>query len=127
MGATQAENLRSWRHRWPLTPRMQGLLGRHQGPVLHAEKKYSAVCRGGGVTAMRSWSSKAHQDIHIEDQSEVGSNALSVNRMLLQKSCAQLPGAVQRLQSSDPEENEATTNFVRKIITDSMQNLEAPK
>ncbi|KAE8766951.1 protein TSS [Hordeum vulgare] len=83
-------------------------------------------------------------DIHIEDQSEAGSNALSVNRsvlatfikpamtdylfvnlrMLLQKSCAQLPGAVQRLQSSDPEENEATTNFVRKIITDSMQNLE---
>ncbi|KAE8788887.1 protein TSS [Hordeum vulgare] len=68
----------------------------------------------------------AHQDIHIEDQPEGGSNALSVNslRMLLQKSCAQSPGAVQRLQSSDPEENEATTNFVRKIITNSMQNLE---
>uniref|UniRef100_A0A453PVN5 CLU central domain-containing protein n=1 Tax=Aegilops tauschii subsp. strangulata TaxID=200361 RepID=A0A453PVN5_AEGTS len=45
-------------------------------------------------------------------------------RMLLQKSCVQSPGAVQRLQSSDPEENMATTNFVRKIITDSMQNLE---
>ncbi|KAM3244563.1 hypothetical protein ACQJBY_056090 [Aegilops geniculata] len=69
----------------------------------------------------------AQQDIHIEDQPEGGSNALNVNslRMLLQKSCVQSPGAVQRSQSSDPEENEATTNFVRKIITDSMQNLEA--
>ncbi|VAI50622.1 unnamed protein product [Triticum turgidum subsp. durum] len=68
----------------------------------------------------------AQQDIHIEDQPEGGSNALNVNslRMLLQKSCVQSPGAVQRLHSSDPEENEATTNFVRKIITDSMQNLE---
>ncbi|KAI4990598.1 hypothetical protein ZWY2020_038961 [Hordeum vulgare] len=44
-------------------------------------------------------------------------------RMLLQKSCAH-HGAVQRFLSSDPEENEATTNFVQKIITDSMQNLE---
>ncbi|KAM3224232.1 hypothetical protein ACQJBY_057562 [Aegilops geniculata] len=69
----------------------------------------------------------AQQDIHIEDQPEGGSNALNVNslRMLLQKSCVQSPGAVQRSQSSDPEENEATTNFVWKIITDSMQNLEA--
>jgi protein TIF31 len=45
-------------------------------------------------------------------------------RMLLQKSCVQSSGAVQRLQSSDSEESETTTNFVRKIITDSLQNLE---
>ncbi|CAM0943501.1 unnamed protein product [Alopecurus aequalis] len=68
----------------------------------------------------------AQQDIHIEDQPEGGSNALNVNslRMLLQKSSVQSSGAVQRLQSSDSEESEATTNFVRKIITDSLQNLE---
>jgi protein TIF31 len=44
--------------------------------------------------------------------------------MLLQKSCVQSSGAVQRLQSSDSEESDTTTNFVRKIITDSLQNLE---
>ncbi|XP_047082806.1 protein REDUCED CHLOROPLAST COVERAGE 2 [Lolium rigidum] len=68
----------------------------------------------------------AQQDIHIEDQPEGGSNALNVNslRMLLQKSCVQSSGAVQRLQSSDSEESDTTTNFVRKIITDSLQNLE---
>ncbi|KQK01113.1 protein TSS isoform X1 [Brachypodium distachyon] len=67
----------------------------------------------------------AQQDIHIEDQPEGGSNALNVNslRMLLQKSCAQSSG-VQRLQSSDPEESGTTANFVRKIMTDSLQKLE---
>ena len=44
--------------------------------------------------------------------------------MLLQKSCVQSSGAVQRLQTSDSEESETTANFVRKIITDSLQNLE---
>ena len=44
-------------------------------------------------------------------------------RMLLHKSCAQAPG-VQRLQTSDPEDNEATQTFVRKILTDSLQKLE---
>jgi protein TIF31 len=43
--------------------------------------------------------------------------------MLLHKSCAQPPG-VQRLQTSDPEDNEATQTFVRKILTDSLQKLE---
>jgi protein TIF31 len=44
--------------------------------------------------------------------------------MLLHKSCAQSPGGVQRLQSCDTQENEATRSFVRKILIDSLQKLE---
>ncbi|KAK3159330.1 hypothetical protein QOZ80_2AG0148710 [Eleusine coracana subsp. coracana] len=71
--------------------------------------------------------SLAQQDIHIEDQPEGGSNALNVNslRMLLHKSCAQSPGGVQRLQSCDTQDIEATRSFVRKILTDSLQKLES--
>ena len=45
--------------------------------------------------------------------------------MLLHKSCAQSSGGVQRLQSFDPQDNETTQNFVRKILTDSLQKLES--
>jgi protein TIF31 len=44
--------------------------------------------------------------------------------MLLHKSFAQSPG-VQRLQSCDTQENEATRSFVQKILTDSLQKLES--
>jgi protein TIF31 len=44
--------------------------------------------------------------------------------MLLHKSCAQVPG-VQRLQTSDPQDNATTQTFVRKILTDSLQKLES--
>lgn len=69
--------------------------------------------------------SLAQHDIDIEDQPEGGSNALNVNslRMLLHKPCIQPSGGVQRLQSS-PQESEYSTNFVRKIMTDSLQKLE---
>uniref|UniRef100_A0A0E0JY29 Clu domain-containing protein n=1 Tax=Oryza punctata TaxID=4537 RepID=A0A0E0JY29_ORYPU len=70
--------------------------------------------------------SLAQHDIDIEDQPEGGSNALNVNslRMLLHKPCIQPSGGVQRLQSSTPQESEYSTNFVRKIMTDSLQKLE---
>uniref|UniRef100_A0ACD5YXQ0 Uncharacterized protein n=1 Tax=Avena sativa TaxID=4498 RepID=A0ACD5YXQ0_AVESA len=95
------------------------------GVVLVKHCGYTAVVQVP-LDAQLTTGVPAQQDIHIEDQPEGGSNALNVNslRMLLQKSCAQSSGAVQRLQSSDSEVSETTTNFVRKIIIDSLQNLE---
>ncbi|AQK75719.1 Protein TSS [Zea mays] len=94
------------------------------GVVIVKHCGYTAVVQVPVDTELPA-ASVAQQEIHIEDQPEGGSNALNVNslRMLLHKSCAQAPG-VQRLQTSDPQDNEATQTFVRKILTDSLQKLE---
>lgn len=94
------------------------------GVVIVKHCGYTAVVQVPVDTELTA-ASVAQQEIHIEDQPEGGSNALNVNslRMLLHKSCAQTPG-VQRLQTSDPQDNEATQTFVRKILTDSLQKLE---
>lgn len=96
------------------------------GVVIVKHCGYTAVAQVPVHTDLTS-TSLAQQDIHIEDQPEGGSHALNVNslRMLLHKSCAQSSGGVQRLQSFDPQDNETTQNFVRKILTDSLQKLES--
>ncbi|GJM87215.1 hypothetical protein PR202_ga03149 [Eleusine coracana subsp. coracana] len=96
------------------------------GVVVVKHCGYTAVVQVPVDTQLTA-ASLAQQDIHIEDQPEGGSNALNVNslRMLLHKSCAQSSGGVQRLQSCDTQEIEATRSFVRKILTDSLQKLES--
>ncbi|RLM79134.1 protein TSS [Panicum miliaceum] len=96
------------------------------GVVIVKHCGYTAVVQVPVHTDLTT-TSLAQQDIDIEDQPEGGSNALNVNslRMLLHKSCAQSSGGVQRLQSCDPQDNETTQNFVRKILTDSLQKLES--
>ncbi|XP_066322804.1 protein REDUCED CHLOROPLAST COVERAGE 2-like isoform X2 [Miscanthus floridulus] len=95
------------------------------GVVIVKHCGYTAVVQVPVDTELTT-ASVAQQEIHIEDQTEGGSNALNVNslRMLLHKSCAQVPG-VQRLQTSDPQDNAITQTFVRKILTDSLQKLES--
>ncbi|CAD6241976.1 unnamed protein product [Miscanthus lutarioriparius] len=95
------------------------------GVVIVKHCGYTAVVQVPVDTELTT-ASVAQQEIHIEDQPEGGSNALNVNslRMLLHKSCAQVPG-VQRLQTSDPQDNATTQTFVRKILTDSLQKLES--
>ncbi|KAF0932907.1 hypothetical protein E2562_013107 [Oryza meyeriana var. granulata] len=95
------------------------------GVVVVKHCGYTAVVQVP-VDAQLTTVSLAQHDIAIEDQPEGGSNALNVNslRMLLHKSCIQPSGGVQWLQSSNPPESEYSTNFVRKIMTDSLQKLE---
>ncbi|KAF8689878.1 hypothetical protein HU200_041510 [Digitaria exilis] len=95
------------------------------GVVIVKHCGYTAVVQVP-VDADLATTSIAQQGIHIEDQPEGGSNALNVNslRMLLHKSCAQSSGGVQRFHGCDPQDNEATKNFVQKIVTDSLEKLE---
>ncbi|KAL5212192.1 hypothetical protein ABZP36_023039 [Zizania latifolia] len=95
------------------------------GVVVVKHCGYTAVVQVP-VDAQLTTVSLLQHDINIEDQPEGGSNALNVNslRTLLHKSCAQSSGGVQRLQSSNPQESEYTTKFVRKVMTDSLQKLE---
>ncbi|XP_062220553.1 protein REDUCED CHLOROPLAST COVERAGE 2-like [Phragmites australis] len=96
------------------------------GVVVVKHCGYTAVVQVPVDTQLAT-ASLAQQNIHIEDQPEGGSDALNVNslRMLLHKSCVQSSGGVLRLQSYDPQENEITRSFVRKILTDSLQKLES--
>ncbi|KAL5207441.1 hypothetical protein ABZP36_031876 [Zizania latifolia] len=95
------------------------------GVVVVKHCGYTAVVQVP-VDAQLTTVSLPQHDIDIEDQPEGGSNALNVNslRMLLHKSSALSSGGVQRLQSSNPLDSEYATDFVRKIMTDSLQKLE---
>ncbi|KAG8058627.1 hypothetical protein GUJ93_ZPchr0002g24715 [Zizania palustris] len=95
------------------------------GVVVVKHCGYTAVVQVP-VDAQLTTVSLLQHDIDIEDQPEGGSNALNVNslRMLLHKSSAVSSGGVQRLQSSNPLDSEHVTDFVRKIMTHSLQKLE---
>ncbi|KAG8070424.1 hypothetical protein GUJ93_ZPchr0006g44035 [Zizania palustris] len=95
------------------------------GVVVVKHCGYTAVVQVPVYAQLTTVSLPQH-DIDIEDQPEGGSNALNVNslRMLLHKSYAQSSGGTQRLQSSNPQESDYTTYFVRKVMTNSLQKLE---
>uniref|UniRef100_J3LBG1 Clu domain-containing protein n=1 Tax=Oryza brachyantha TaxID=4533 RepID=J3LBG1_ORYBR len=95
------------------------------GVVVVKHCGYTAVVQVP-VDAQLTTVSLVGHGIDIEDQPEGGSNALNVNslRMLLHKPCTQPSGGVQRLQSSSPQESDYSANFVRKIMTNSLQKLE---
>nr|CAB3448186.1 unnamed protein product [Digitaria exilis] len=72
------------------------------GVVIVKHCGYTAVVQVP-VDADLATTSIAQQGIHIEDQPE---------------------GGVQRFHGCDPQDNEATKNFVQKIVTDSLEKLE---